>query len=76
VQTGPENRFVYVVDAERKVASKPVKVAHVDERIAVVDGIAPGTKVVIEGAQNLRPGASVTEGEGGKGPSPKAEAGK
>ena len=73
VQTGPENRFVYVVDAERKVQSKPVKLAHVDEKIAVVDGIAAGTKVVIEGAQNLRPGTSVTEGEGGKGPSPKAE---
>jgi RND family efflux transporter MFP subunit len=66
VQTGPENRFVYVVDAERKVAAKPVKLAHVDERFAVVEGIAAGTKVVTEGAQNLRPGASVTEGEGGK----------
>ena len=77
VQTGPENRFVYVVDAERKVASKPVKLAHVDEKIAVVEGIEPGTKVVTEGAQNLRPGASVTEGEGGKSPSPpKAEGGK
>ena len=66
VQTGPENRFVYVVDAERKVESRPVKVAHVDEKIAVVEGIAAGTKVVTEGAQNLRPGASVTEGEGKK----------
>ena len=68
VQTGPENRFVYVVDAERKVESKPVRLAHVDEKIAVVEGIAPGARVVIEGAQNLRPGVSVTEGEGGKAP--------
>ena len=76
VQTGPENRFVYVVDAERKVASKPVKLAHVDEKVAVVEGIEPGTRVVTEGAQNLRPGASVTEGEGGKAASPKKGEGK
>jgi hypothetical protein len=61
-----------VVDAERKVASRPVRLAHVDERIAVVEGIAPGTKVVVEGAQNLRPGVSVTEGE----TAPRAEGGK
>ena len=74
VQTGPESRFVYVVDAERKVESKPVKLAHVDEKIAVVEGIAPGARVVVEGAQNLRPGVSVTEGEGGKAaPAPKGE---
>jgi len=66
VQTGPESRFVYVVDAERKVESKAVRLAHVDEKIAVVEGIAPGARVVVEGAQNLRPGTSVTEGEGGK----------
>jgi RND family efflux transporter MFP subunit len=62
VQTGPERRFVYVVGPERKVESRPVTVAHVDELIAVVDGIAPGTKVVTEGAQNLRPGTVVTDG--------------
>ena len=72
VQTGPENRFVYVVDAERKVDSKRVKVAHVVEKIAVVEGIAPGTKVVIEGAQNLRPGTVVTEAAGAEGRQPRA----
>jgi RND family efflux transporter MFP subunit len=76
VQTGPDSRFVYVVGAERKVESRPVKVAHVGEKFSVVEGVAPGTKVVVEGAQNLRPGTSVTEGEGGKGPSPKADQGK
>jgi RND family efflux transporter MFP subunit len=73
VQTGPENRFVYVVDAERKVEARPVKLAYVDEKVAVVEGIAAGTRVVSEGAQNLRPGASVTEGEGGKAATPKGE---
>ena len=76
VQTGPESRFVYVVGAERKVESRPVKVAHVGEKFSVVEGVPPGTKVVVEGAQNLRPGTSVTEGEGGKAPAPQADGGK
>lgn len=60
VQTGPENRFVFVVGPERKVAAKPVRVALVAEGIAVVQGVEAGERVVIEGAQNLRPGATVT----------------
>jgi RND family efflux transporter MFP subunit len=74
VQTGPENRFVYVVDAERKVESRPVRLAHVDEKIAVVEGIAPGVKVVTEGAQNLRPGTVVTDATVGEGRQPGAPA--
>jgi len=61
VQTGPDNRFVYVVGADNKVAVKPVKLAYVDEGVAVVDGVDPGARVVVEGAQNLRPGSAVTE---------------
>ena len=61
VQTGPDNRFVFVVGEDNKVAVKPVKLAYVDEGIAVVDGVAPGARVVVEGAQNLRPGSSVSE---------------
>ncbi|HEX4780748.1 MAG TPA: efflux RND transporter periplasmic adaptor subunit [Usitatibacter sp.] len=63
VQTGPDNRFVYVVGPDSKVAVKEVKLAYVDEGIAVVDGVAPGARVVVEGAQNLRPGSAVTEGK-------------
>lgn len=61
VQTGPDNRFIYVVDGNNKVASKPVKLAYVEQGFAVVDGLAPGTRVVVEGAQNVRPGSAVTE---------------
>jgi len=61
VQTGPDNRFVYVVGEDSKVASKPVTLAYVEEGFAVVDGIAPGARVVVEGAQNLRPGSAVSE---------------
>ena len=84
VQTGPDSRFVYVVGEDNKVVSKPVTLAYVEETLAVVDGVAPGSRVVVEGAQNLRPGSSVSEArtEGssprapvpaGEGPGPKSK---
>lgn len=78
VQTGPEERFVYVVDAERKVASQRVTLAHVDEGFAVVEGLPAGARVVVEGAQNLRPGSVVTEPteQQGRQPRPPAPAGE
>ena len=63
VQTGPESRFVYVVDGEHKVAPRTVKLSYVEQGFAVVDGISPGMRVVTEGAQNLRPGSVVAEAE-------------
>ncbi|HST02917.1 MAG TPA: efflux RND transporter periplasmic adaptor subunit [Usitatibacter sp.] len=66
VQTGPDNRFVYVVGDDSKVVVKPVKLAYVDEGIAVVDGVDPGARVVVEGAQNLRPGTAVAEAKATK----------
>jgi len=66
VQTGPEKKFIYVVDHDHKVASVPVKVTLIQDGLAVVEGIAPGARVVVEGAQNLRPGSVVTEAGDGK----------
>jgi len=63
VQTGPDSRFIYVVGDDNKVASKPVTLAYVDEGFAVVDGVASGARIVVEGAQNLRPGSTVTEAQ-------------
>jgi RND family efflux transporter MFP subunit len=68
VQTGPENRFVYVVGEDRKVASKTVKLAYLDDGVAAVTGIKPGDRVVAEGAQNLRPGSTVIEAARDKSP--------
>lgn len=61
VQTGPEKKFLYVIGADRKASLLPVKVILVQEGIAVIEGAAPGTRVVVEGAQNLRPGSVVVE---------------
>ena len=61
VQTGPENKFLYVIGADRKVSSLPVNVHLIQDGIAVIDGVAPGARVVVEGAQNLKPGDMVNE---------------
>jgi RND family efflux transporter MFP subunit len=65
VQTGPDNRFVYVVGQDGKVASQTVKLAYIEERFAAVSGLAAGSRVVVEGAQNLRPGTAVVEAQRG-----------
>ena len=84
VQTGPENRFVYVVGPEHKVEVRKVTLAYVEEGFAVVEGLPANVRVVTEGAQNLRPGTVVAEatdgqppqsrapGSAGAGPGPKA----
>jgi len=74
VQTGPENRFIYVVGSDGKVAQQIVTVPYIEERFAVVAGVAPGTRVVVEGAQNLRPGARVKEAQSGQGQTPRTAA--
>jgi RND family efflux transporter MFP subunit len=77
VQTGPESRFVYVVGDDRKVQQKRVQLSYVENGLAVVDGVKPGARVVVEGAQNLRPGSAVAESKptdlGGAGEAAKEE---
>src|SRR5450759_779691 len=64
VQTGPENKFLYVIGEGSKVASLPVNVRLIQDGFAVVEGIAVCTRVVVEGSQNLRPGSAVVEAGG------------
>ena len=61
VQTGPENKFLYVIGKDNKVEQKTIIVRLVQDGIAVVEGATPGTKIVVEGGQNLRPGSTVIE---------------
>lgn len=63
VQTGPEKKFLYVIGEDRKVAPVPVNVRLIQDGIAVIEGVTPGVRVVVEGAQNLRPGDTVAEPE-------------
>ena len=57
---GVISTFVYLVNADRTVAVRPVKLGTVDgERVAVVSGVAAGDVVVTEGGDRLRDGAPV-----------------
>ena len=66
VQTGPENKFLYVIGKDNKVEPKTIIVRLVQDGIAVVEGVTPGTKIVVEGGQNLRPGSTVIEAQSPK----------
>lgn len=65
VQNGPERKFVYVIGKDGKANSLTIEVRLIQDGLAVIEGegVAPGTRVVVEGAQNLRPGSVVTEVE-------------
>jgi membrane fusion protein, multidrug efflux system len=61
IQRGAPGTYVYLLAADQTVSVKPVKLGPADgERVAVTEGLAPGDKVVTDGADRLRDGAKVT----------------
>jgi len=61
VQRGAPGTFVYLVNADDTVSVKPIELGPSEgERVAVVSGLAPGDKVVVDGGDKLRDGAKVT----------------
>ena len=63
VQTGPENKFLYVIGKDNKVKARTINIRLVQDGFAVVEGVMPDARVVVEGAQNLRPGSTVIEAQ-------------
>ena len=60
VQRGPRGPFVYLVKADQTVAVHPIKVGPSEgDQVAVDEGLSPGDKVVVEGADRLREGSKV-----------------
>jgi len=60
IQQGADGPFVYVVKGDKTAAVTPVKVGPGDGTTTVVTaGLAPATKVVVEGADRLRAGTAV-----------------
>jgi len=57
--TTPRGTSVYVVDAEQKAASKPVRRLHAFGQNAAVSGLEGNERVITEGKQNLRPGGRI-----------------
>ena len=60
VQRGPQGTFVYVVMPNQTAALRAVQVETVQDQWAVIrTGISTGDQVVVEGQNQLRPGAKV-----------------
>ena len=67
----PRGQIVYVVDANARAAARPVAIVYASGEEAAVTGVRPGERVVLDGRQNLRPGAAVIERQGGEGGPPR-----
>lgn len=64
VQRGPNGLFAYVVNDDTSVAVQLLRVGPIQAGKAIIeDGLAAGTRVVVDGQYKLRPGAKVTEVE-------------
>jgi membrane fusion protein (multidrug efflux system) len=60
VQINPSGASVSIVDAENKIATRPVKLGQQRNNLWVVlGGLAAGDRVVVEGLQKVQPGAVV-----------------
>jgi len=64
MQSGLQGSFVWVVDTDAKGATtsriQPVKIALAEGQVTILDsGVQPGQKVVVDGAERLRPGQIV-----------------
>jgi len=60
VQTSAQGQFVMVVDADSKVAPRPVKTGDMaGTDFVITDGLKPGDQVIVNGLQKARPGSPV-----------------
>jgi membrane fusion protein, multidrug efflux system len=60
VQIGAPGPFVYVANPNATVSVRPVKLGPSEgERVAVLEGLAPGDNVVVDGVDRLRDGAKI-----------------
>lgn len=61
IQVGPSGQFVYRVEHDGRVLAQAVTVDYLTRNVAVVSGLAAGSRVVVEGGQNLRAGVLVVD---------------
>ena len=60
VQTSAQGQFVLVVDADSKVAVRPVKTGDMaGSDFVITEGLKPGEQVIVNGLQRARPGSPV-----------------
>jgi multidrug efflux system membrane fusion protein len=67
VQRGPKGPFVFVVRADNTVTVRPVKVAVMQDNLALIDdGLATGEHVVVDGQYKLQDGSKIRAAATGK----------
>lgn len=67
IQTNQKGQFVYALQENNTVEVVPVKVGeHIEDLIAIDEGLKEGMKVVTDGQVNLRPGVKVVIASGEK----------
>ncbi len=69
---GASAKTVFIVGPDGRAAPRTVEVLAAAGNEAVVSGVEPGTKVIVEGKQNLRPGSPVRERPADAAPAAKA----
>jgi multidrug efflux system membrane fusion protein len=66
IQRGAPGTFVYLLNKDQTVTVQPVKLGPANsDRVAVEQGLSPGDRVVIDGADKLRNGAKVAPRDAG-----------
>jgi membrane fusion protein (multidrug efflux system) len=61
VMSGPQGRFVWVIDGEEKVEFRPVQVGRsLGNDIIVTDGLVAGDRFIVEGVLKVQPGIEVS----------------
>ena len=58
---GPRGSIVYIIDAQNRAQARLVEVVYASGLDAVVSGVQPGERIVLDGRQNLRAGVPVAE---------------
>jgi multidrug efflux system membrane fusion protein len=67
IQRGPSGTFVYLVGPDNKVSVRAVKVGLTEDTdVAIDDGLQPGDVVVVDGAEKLAEGMSVSVRQAGQ----------
>jgi len=76
VQRGPQGAYAFVIKADNTVEMRPIKVAQIEDGVALIDeGLAPGERVVVEGQYKLQPGSHVSIATVGASEAPTSDSG-
>lgn len=61
IQHGAQGTYVYVIDKDRSANMRAVTTGVTDgDKVAITDGLTPGETVVVDGADRLKDGATVS----------------